>query len=180
MDLNWFNKTVDVYSEVTKTVEQVEVKPQVKGYDLSKRNYDIVLNTDDFKITVYKDGTVGIVMIDSEKNTQVKVYKEIINKEIKPSLTEIVKAYEVFASKSATERKYIVLVDKDGNLYKLVNKELVENGKYAFVKIQGIANIMDIKEISNENTSPLLEGVNAIAIDFEGNEILLTDYLINS
>ena len=180
LDLNWFGKKVDIYAENIIPNEQIETKQRVEGYDLAKRNYDIVINGDDFKITVYKDGTVGIKMIDNEENRKVSIYKEIRDKEIKTSLTNIVRAYEVYASKTSTAKKYIVLVDKDGNLYKLVNEELIKDGRYAFVKIEGIAGIMDIKEISNENTSPLLEGINVIAIDSEGNEILLTDYLVNN
>ena len=180
LDLNWFGKKVDIYAENIIPNEQIETKQRVEGYDLAKRNYDIVINGDDFKITVYKDGTVGIKMIDNEENRKVSIYKEIRDKEIKTSLTNIVRAYEVYASKTSTAKKYIVLVDKDGNLYKLVNEELIKDGRYAFGKIEGIAGIMDIKEISNENTSPLLEGINVIAIDSEGNEILLTDYLVNN
>ena len=178
LDLDWFNKKVDIYSETTDLVEQPELKPVVKGYDLTKRTYDLILNTDDLKVIVYKDGTVGIKMHANEENKKVSIYKEIIDKEVKLSLTGIVKAYEVYASKTDNENQYIVLVDKDGSIYKLVNSELIKNGKYAFVKIEGIGDVADIREISNENSSLPLTGTNVIAIDFEGNEILLTDYLI--
>lgn len=173
LDLDWFNKKVDIYSETPEII-----KPAVKGYDITKRTYDIVLYTEGIKVVVYKDGTVGFKMIDNDDNNTVKVYKDIIDKEVKPSLTGIVKAFEVYASKTATPNKYMVLLDKDGNVYKLVNKELKQNGKYAFVKIEGLANIVDIKEISNDNTSPELTGINSIAIDNESNEIIITDYLL--
>lgn len=182
LDLDWFSKpNIQVYDEVKPYVENTIPQNTVvktSEYDMTKRTYDILLETSDIKVVIYKDGTVGLTMLNNDTNKQVSIYKEIINKEIKTSLTNIVKVYEVSASKDSTVKKYIVLIDKDGNLYKLANEELVKKGKYAFVKIEGLAKIVDIKQITNKNVIDNPNGVNVIAIDYEGNELLLTDYLI--
>ena len=140
LDLDWFDKKpVDIYNELQ--VYQEQLKGEVKiekemGYDITKRTYNIVLESDELKVVVYKDGTVGITMLKSEKNQQVEIYKELIDKETKLDLTNIVRAYEVIVSKDATPNSYIILLDADGNLYKLANQELMSNGKYTFVKIE--------------------------------------------
>ncbi|MBQ8043600.1 MAG: hypothetical protein IJ272_05565 [Clostridia bacterium] len=182
LDLDWFDKKpVDIYNELQ--VYQEQLKGEVKiekemGYDITKRTYNIVLESDELKVVVYKDGTVGITMLKSEKNQQVEIYKELIDKETKLDLTNIVRAYEVIVSKDATPNSYIILLDADGNLYKLANQELMSNGKYTFVKIEGLAKIIDVRQITNEGLVDNTSGINAIAIDEESNELLLTDYLI--
>ncbi len=183
LDLNWFGaKPVDIYNEqiqVYTEQPQVKVEKEIK-YDISKRTYNMVLNTDSLKVIVYKDGTIGITMLVNEQNKEVSIYKEILNKEVKPSLTNIIRAYEVVVSTNNVPMNYIVLLDSDGNLYKLAAKELATKGKYAFVKIEGLAKIIDVRQITNDGLTENSNGINAIAIDEESNELLLTDYLIKN
>lgn len=183
LDLNWFGgKPVDIYNEQVQVYNeqpQVKVEKEVK-YDISKRTYNMVLNTDSLKVIVYKDGTIGITMLVNEQNKEVSIYKEILNKEVKPSLTNIIRAYEVVVSTNNVPMNYIVLLDSDGNLYKLAAKELATKGKYAFVKIEGLAKIIDVRQITNDGLTENSNGINAIAIDEESNELLLTDYLIKN
>lgn len=183
LDLDWFEgKPVDIYNEQVQPyveVPKIKVEKEIK-YDISKRTYNIVLNTNELKIVVYKDGSVGVTMLDNEKYSTLTNYTELLNKETKPSLTNIIRAYEIQVSKDQTPINYVVLLDAEGNLYELVEKELITNGKYAFVKIEGLAKIIDVKQITNEGVTDNLEGVNAIAIDEESNELLLTEYLIKN
>jgi len=185
LDLDWFEaKPVDVYNEqVTPYVEPPEVEVKIEKeikYDVSKRTYNLVLNTNELKIVVYKDGTVGVTMIENEKYKSLANYNELLSKETKPTLTNIIRAYEVKVSKDETPKNFIVLLDSEGNLYELVEKELLNNGKYAFVKIEGMAKVIDVKQITNDGLTENTTGFNAIAIDEESNELLLTDYLIKN
>lgn len=182
LDLDWFaNKSVNIYDEVgvynEQAVTQNKIEKQIK-YDITKRTYNLVLDTDELKLVVYKDGTVGITMTKTDKNEQVSIYKEILNKEIKIELSNIIRAYEVVASKNSKLNSYVVLLDVDGNLYKLEHQELTSNGKYIFTKIEGLAKIIDIRQITNESLTENTNGINAIAIDEESNELLLTNYLM--
>lgn len=185
LDLDWFTKApVDIYSEkvnIYKEQPQINIKieKEVK-YDINKRTYNIVLNTDELKLVIYKDGTVGITMLSTEKNKEVSIYKEILNKEIKLALTNVIRAYEIEVSKDDTPVNHIILLDSNGNLYKLVKQELATNGKYKFVKIEGLAKIIDVRQITNDGLTDNTTGINAIAIDEESNELLLTDYLIKN
>lgn len=188
LDLDWFNKKpvqiyneVQPYTQVLPYIEQPEVKVEKEiKYDITKRTYNLVLNTTEFKVVVYKDGTVGVTMLENEKYNKLTNYNELLNKEIKSSLTNIIRAYEVQVSKDTTPINYIVLLDSDGNLYEMVEKELTANGKYAFVKIEGLAKIVDVRQITNDVLTENETGINAIAIDEESNELLLTEYLIKN
>lgn len=182
LDLDWFEKKpVDIYNEVGEYQEQlntgIKIKKEIK-YDIFKRTYDLVLDTEELKVVVYKDGTVGITMVKNDKNNQVSIYKEILNKEIKIELTNIIRAYEVVVSKNNIPNSYIVLLDVEGNLYKLQHQSLISNGKYTFTKIEGLAKIIDVRQITNDNLTENTNGTNAIAIDEESNELLLTNYII--
>lgn len=187
LDLDWFSsKPVDIYNEQVKPYEdksnvevQIKVEKEIK-YDVAKRTYNLVLNTGELKVVVYKDGTIGVTMLENEKYKELSNYNELLNKETKPTLTNIIRAYEVVVSKDTTPNNYIVLLDSDGNLYELVEKELTANGKYAFVKIEGLAKIIDVRQITNDGLTENTTGINAIAIDEESNELLLTDYLIKN
>jgi len=182
LDLDWFDKTpVEIYNEVQVYQEQSQcgenTKKEVK-YNITKRTYNLVLENEELKVVVYKDGTVGITMLKNEKNEQVDVYKEIVNKEIKLDLTNIIRVYEVTVSKDVWPTNHILLLDVDGNLYALEKQELMTKGKYSFNKIEGLAKIIDVRQINNEGLTENVEGMNAIAIDEESNELLITDYLI--
>lgn len=181
LDLDWFNKekiTPYVEQEITPYKEE-EIKENVQvSLDMTKRTYDIFVETDELKVVVYKDGTVGITMLENEKYKTLTTYKELLNKEVKPSLKDIMKVYSVKVAKDKVAKDCIVLLDKDGNMYKLVESVLVSEGKYAFVKIEGIAKIVDIKQITNNYLVENTNGINLIAIDYEGNELLITDYLL--
>lgn len=182
LELDWFKqdkRPVQIYKDEVnnKINEQVKV-PEVYSYDMTKRQYDIVNQLEDMNITVYKDGTVGITLKATEQNKQVNVYKEILEKEIKVDAVNIVKAFKAQASKSKMPNTYILLLDKDGNIYKLNNKEFVTSAKFVFAKIEGVAKIRDIVQITGKNVVDNKEGFNVIAIDNENNEILITDYLI--
>ena len=185
LDLDWFSKApVSIYNEQVKPyVEQpkvdVKIEKEIK-YDITKRTYNLVLNTEELNVIVYKDGTVGITMVENEKYKELSGYAQLLNKEVKPSLTNIIRAYELEVSKDNASNKYLVLLDSDGNLYELVEKELTTNGKYAFVKVEGLAKIIDVRQITNDGLTENTTGVNAIAIDEESNELLLTDYLIKN
>lgn len=182
LELDWFKKTEEVKPYVEQPVtpyKEVEIKENITvSLDMTKRTYDILLETEEFKVVVYKDGTFGITMLDNEKYKSVSTYNELLNKEVKPSLKDIVKAYDVKVTKEDTQKSCIVLLDKEGNMYKLVENVLLQEGKFAFVKIEGIAKVVDIKQITNNYLTENTTGVNSIAIDYEGNELLITDYLL--
>lgn len=182
LDLDWFSKQpvnvyneLDVYKEPTES--EVIVKKEIK-YDLSRRTYNIKLSTDNLEIVVYKDGTVGMTVTDSTTNEQVNVYKENLNNEKKIELTNIIRAYQVEASNGKTSKQYIVLLDANGNLYKQEKQAIITNGKYTFAKIEGLAKIIDVKQITNDELTENNTGINVIAIDGESNELLLTNYLL--
>ena len=181
LDLDWVSKYyVQIYNEANSNQEEqikVEVKKEIK-YDESRRTYNLELITDELKIIVYKDGTVGVSMLENEKYAQINGYTELVNIEIKLTLTNIIRAYNVKVADENTSNDYIVLLDSDGNLYKLVESTLIENGQYTFVKIEGLAKIIDVRQITNDGLVENTEGINAIAIDEESNELLLTDYLL--
>lgn len=185
LDLDWFSKEpINIYTEpVNPYLEQItpgaNIEKEIK-YDIAKRTYNIMLNTEGLKIVVYKDGSVGITMLASNKYKDINIYSELVNKESKLALTNIIRAYEVEASKDGVAQKYILLLDAEGNLYELVEKELTTSGKFAFVKIEGLAKIIDVRQITNEGLVENTTGINAIAIDEESNELLLTDYLIKN
>lgn len=182
LGLDWFsNSPVEIYNEPGTSqqgpVVEVRVEKEIK-YDLTKRTYNLILNTDEFKIVAYKDGTVGITMLENEKYNKVAQYNELVNVEVKLDLTNIIRAYEVQASKEAEPEKHILLLDSVGNLYDFAEQELLTNGKYFFTQIQGVAKIIDVREITNDALTENTTGINVIAIDEESNEILLTNYLI--
>ena len=179
LDLDWFKfEPVKIYTEVpSKPQIQIKVEKEIK-YDTTKRIYNLVLDTEYFKVIVYKDGTIGITMLENEKYADIQIYKELLNKESKLALTNIIRAYNVLVSNGESVNSCIVLLDAQGNLYKLVEKDLLSAGKYSFAKIDGLAKIIDVRQITNEGLMENTEGINAIAIDEESNELLLTDYLI--
>ena len=180
LDLDWFTaKSVEIYKEQVTPYIEVKVDKQIK-YDIAKRTYNLALDTNELKIVVYKDGTVGVTMLENEKYNALANYAELLNKEVKPSLTNIIRAYEIQVSKDETPINYILMLDAEGNLYELVEKELKENGKYAFVKIEGLAKIIDVRQITNEGVTDNSTGINAIAIDEQSNELLITEYLIKN
>ena len=150
------------------------------AYDITKRAYNLELNTDELKVVVYKDGTVGITMKENEKYKDITSYTTLLNKESKLTLNNIVRTYEVEVLKEQKGGEYVILLDSEGNLYELVEQELINSGKYAFVKIEGLAKIIDVRQITNDNLTDNIEGVNAIAIDEESNELLLTEYLLKN
>lgn len=187
LDLDWFEKLpVQIYNEqVVKPYEEKQPQTEIKiekkiAYDITKRAYNLELNTDELKVVVYKDGTVGITMKENEKYKEITSYTTLLNKESKLTLNNIIRAYEVEVLKEQKGGKYIILLDSEGNLYELVEQEIVNSGKYAFVKIEGLAKIIDVRQITNDNLTDNIEGVNAIAIDEESNELLLTEYLLKN
>ena len=179
LDLDWFAKKaaqmVDIYDETQKN--DVQVKKEI-AYDLAKRIYNIKLSTENLDVIVYKDGTVGMTITDSKTNEQVNIYKENLNKEKKMELTNIIRAYEVEASNGKVAKKYIVLLDVDGTLYKQEKEAIITSGNFAFAKIEGLAKIIDVRQITNDELTENNTGINAIAIDGESNELLLTNYLL--
>ena len=180
LDLDWFTKKpIDIYNELDvygeQLTNQVIIKKEIK-YDASKRTYGILTETDEVKIIVYKDGTVGATCYE---NDNVVIYKEYVNKEIKLDINNIVRAYLVkVANSKNTIVSYIVLLDFEGNLYKLPTKELLENGKITLEKVEGLAKIIDVRQITNDELNENTEGINVIAIDENSNELLLTEYLL--
>ena len=180
LDLDWIKfEPIKIYTEVPIQPQiQIKVEKEIK-YDTTKRTYNIVLDTEYLKVVVYRDGTVGVTMAENEKYSDLANYNELLNKESKLELTNIVRAYNVVVSKEANLNNYIVLLDSEGNLHKLVEDELSSAGKYTFVKIDGLAKIIDIRQITNDGLTENVEGINAIAIDEESNELLLTNYLVD-
>ena len=175
LDLDWFNKKdVDIYNEFNPNIEQpeVQIKNEIK-YDITKRAYNLVINTDEFKIIVYKDGTVGVTMLENERYSQITDYNELLSEEKVLTLANIIRAYDVTIQKENEAKEYILLLDIDGNVYELIINNLNEKTEYEFSKVEGIENIIDIKQIILENTS----NIDAIAIDNVSNEILLNEYL---
>ena len=182
LGLDWFSsRPVEIYNEPGVSqqgpVVEVRVEKEIK-YDLTKRTYNLILNTEEFKVVVYKDGTVGITMLENERFNTVAVYNELVNIEVKLDLTNIIRAYQVQVSKGAEPVKHILLLDSEGNLYDFAQQELLTNSKYTFTQIQGVAKIIDVREITNDGLTENTTGINVIAIDEESNEILLTNYLI--
>ena len=178
LDLDWFVVKEKPVSPYIETPIINPYKEEKLPYDVTKRTYDILIKTDELKVVVRKDGSVGITLLANEINKEVEVYKEILEKEITTDIKNIIKAYAVQASKTEEPNTFIVFLDKDGNVYKLDNKNIVQSGKYVIEKIEGIAKIVDIKQITNTDLVENENGVNVIAIDYEGNELLLTSYLI--
>lgn len=182
LDLDWFTKqSVQIYNEFNPNNQQqniqIKVEKEIK-YDITKRTYNLVINSDQFKIVIYKDGTVGITMLENDMYKEIKSYSEFVNKEIKAEVTNIIRAYNIKASKDSTPKSYMVLLDGAGNVYRLNEQEILTNGKYVFEKIQGLAKIIDIRQITNDGLTVNNNGINVIAIDEESNELLLTDYLL--
>ena len=182
LDLDWFSsRPVEIYNEPGVSqqgpVVEVRVEKEIK-YDLTKRTYNLILNTEEFKVVVYKDGTVGITMLENEKYNVFAGYNELVNTEAKLDLTNIIRAYEVKVAKNTQPINHILLLDSEGNLYDFSQQELLTNGKYTFTQIQGVGKIIDVREITNDGLAENTTGINVIAIDEESNEILLTDYLI--
>ena len=178
LDLDWFKRVPQTNVKPSVTPYTESQKEQNVSLDITKRSYDIELKTNEFKVVVYKDGTFGITMLENEKYKNIANYAEVLNKEFKPSLKNIIKAYKVEVSKDSTPKEFLIFIDNSGNLYKLVEKVLINEGKYAFEKIEGIAKVVDIKQITNNYLTENINGINAIAIDYESNEILITDYLL--
>lgn len=179
LDLDWFDKKpVDIYKEVNiYNEQQTQVKKEIK-YDLDKRTYNLKLITENLEVIVYKDGTVGITLTESSNNEQVEIYEENLNKEKKIEITNVIRAYEVEASKENVTKKYIVLLDANGNLYKQEKQALMSSDNYTFDKIEGLAEIIDVRQITNDELTENKTGINSIAIDSESNELLLTNYLL--
>lgn len=178
LDLDWFEKNpseINVYKE--KPNAEVKIENVIK-YDISKRTYNLLLDTQDLKVIVYKDGSVGVILKDNDDNKQVEIYKEILNKELKLEVKNIIRAYEVAASKTNELSTYILLLDVEGNLYSLDEKQLAQNEEYEFVKLNGLGKIIDVRQITNDDVIENATGINAVAIDEESNEILLTQYLV--
>lgn len=178
LDLDWFEKNpveIDIYKESQNV--QIKVENIIK-YNITKRTYNLLLDTNDLKVVIYKDGTVGITLKDNYNNNQVEIYKEILNKELKLNVKNIIRAYEVEASKTDELNKYILLLDLYGNLYSLDKKQLAQKAKYEFKKIDGLGKIIDVKQITNDDVIDNKDGINVVAIDGESNEILLTEYLV--
>ena len=71
LELDWFEKKpVDIYKEIQVYKEQPNVETIIKKeikYDISKRTYDINVMNGYFNVIVYKDGTVGITMLENDK-----------------------------------------------------------------------------------------------------------------
>ena len=179
LELDWFSKKpveVKPYSEQQNI--EAKIEKEIK-YDIKKRTYNIVLNTADFEVVVYKDGRVGITMIANDKYKNILNYNELLEKEMKLELKNIIRAYEVEVGHENSSSTHIVLLDSEGNLYNLAESELITNGKYVFNKIEGLAKIIDVRQITNDGILENVSGINAIAIDEESNELLLTDYLFN-
>lgn len=179
LDLDWFEaKQLEIYTQNDlNDVVQTQVDNNYK-YDLSKRMYNMKLSLENIELVVYKDGSVGVTLTDNKTNEQVAIYKENLNKEIKVELTNIIRAYEISVSKDTTPKKYIVLLDIDGNLYKTEKEQIVTYGNHKFSKIEGLAKIVDVVQITNEELAQNTNGINAIAIDSQNNELLLTNYLL--
>jgi len=183
LDLDWFSKPqIGIYNENVSNkqdINEIKIEKRVE-YDITKRTYNLLLNTNEIRVVVYKDGTVGLTMLENNKYSNLQNYTELLGKEVKPSLNGIIRAYEVQVSKNETEMRFVVLLDSAGNLYELVEKELINNGKYAFIKIEGLAKIIDIRQITNDGVIENTTEINAIAIDEQSNELLITDYLIKN
>lgn len=184
LDLDWFKKPqVEIYKESNNNAETIKPEVIVEKkiqYDITKRTYNIILNTDELKIIVYKDGTAGLIMKENDKYKSIAGYNELLNKEVKTVLTNIIRVYDVNVSKKDVEKNTLLFLDSDGSLYELIEKELITNSKYVFSKLEGLANIIDVRQITNDNLTENLSGLNAIAVDQDSNELLLTDYLIKN
>lgn len=175
LDLDWFDNKgkQEIPKEVVVYTESYE-------YDMTKRIYNITVSNNELEVIVYKDGSVGVKLLSNKYTKDVKVYKEIIDKEIKTNVANITKAYIVKAAKNNKSGNYLVLLDKAGNLYKLDNEKLKNQGMYDFIQIRGLGKIVDIKQITSDNVVDNPKGINVIAIDNEKNELLLTDYLVEN
>ena len=182
LDLDWFEKNpVDIQDDVNvyKELPNVQIKTEKEiKYDINKRTYNLLLETEDVSVIVYKDGTVGVILEDNEQNKEIEIYKEILNKEVKLNMTNIIRAYDIMVSKSDIPNRYILLLDVDGHLYSLDKQQLAKTGKYEFIKIDGLSKIVDVRQITNDDLTENTLGMNAIAIDEESNELLLTNYLL--
>lgn len=180
LDWDWLEKSfVQIYSESLNQKEEnviVETKMKIK-YDISKRKHNILLSTDEFKVIIYKDGTAGVTMLENEKYKEISDYTNIVNTEVKLTMTNIIRAYEIDLSKNYKTNKYIILLDSDGNLYKFAEQELIENSIYSFAKVEGISKIIDVRQIINNELNENNNRIDAIAIDEESNEILLSNFL---
>ena len=55
---------------------------------------------------------------------------------------------------------------------------MILSSLYTFAKIEGLAKIIDVKQIANDELTENNTGINVIAIDGESNELLLTNYLL--
>ena len=183
LDLDWFGTKqvspyVEPYVENNVNPYSEEKITKTRLLDLTKRKYNQQVQNDELTVVAYTDGTVGITMEENEKYSSLEKYKELVNKEMKLSITNIAKIYVVQAGEEGVT--YIVAIDIYGNLYKLDLDFLETDGIYRFIKIEGIAKIVDIKNITNDKLVENTDSVNAIAIDYEGNELLITDYLANN
>ena len=65
LDLDWF----DVPEKPQVIIKnECEEKQILASLDIKKRVYNIELLSEDMRLVVYKDGTVGITMLDTQKN----------------------------------------------------------------------------------------------------------------
>lgn len=181
LELDWFSKeNIQIYNESNSNQDKeqirVEIKKQIQ-YDFTKRQYNLVLNTNELKLVINKDGTVDITMLKNEKYAQISGYKELLDNEIKLSLTNIIRGYNVEVANDGEINDYILLLDSNGYIYIMSEQELLTNSKYVFTKVDGLAKIIDVKQIIIEENT---EGINAIAIDESSNELLLSEYILNN
>ena len=177
LDLEWFKNPIVIYKEEKPTQEILPTETILK-YDMTKRTYNMLLLTEEFRTIIYSDGTVGITMLENTKYRNIGKYSELVNKEEIIEVINVVRAYEVETSTVGELTKHMLLLDIKGNLYKLNVQKLVDNGKYEFEKIEGLSNIIDVQQITNDGLMENVMGSNVIAIDNRNNELLLTNYLL--
>lgn len=175
LGIEWFKKPEETCNEQYNG--DIKIQKEVK-YDITKRIYNIKFPTDNMQLVVYKDGTVGITITEAGSSQQVDIYKETLNKEIRIDLRNIIRAYEIEVSTEHEAKTYIVLLDIDGNLYKQEKQKILVNGDYLFKKIEGLTGIIDVMQITNDELTDNTNFINAIAVDKESNELLLTNYLL--
>ena len=81
-------------------------------------------------------------------------------------------------SNGKISKKYVILLDVEGNLYKQEKQAIVTSGNFTFVKIEGLAKIIDVRQITNDELTENNTGINVIAVDEQSNELLITNYFL--
>lgn len=177
------NKQIEIYKEDERVEEQSK-----KIFDLSKRQYQMEVNGTQFYVLLNIDGKMNIMMQeDTTLKDKIKSFDSIAKKSIEADINDVVRVYEINIAtikqqdqeKNPDTIEYendftLVAITVDGNVYQLNKQILYDESVYKFTKIDSLKDIVSIHQIKKVKD---IEITDAIAIDKNQNEILITEYI---